>query len=478
MFLESASFLRTSVRRTSRRLGLRSEASGRFEKGVDPAGTVLAIERASQLLEQLGAARRVEGLLDVVARAVGPQRISAPVRYLRSLIGAPVADGEMVSLLRRLGIDADLDAQGAPEGARVVATVPTRRLDIEGAADLAEEIARSYGYDRIAPELPTLPVASTSLPPRRQAMLAIRKVLLGCGLNELVTFAYHGPTELDRLHLPPDHPWRKSIAIRNPMSEEQAQMRTSLVPNVLRVVEYNAGYGTTDVAGFEIGRVYLPKDLPLADLPDEPLRACLVIAGLAPSASGWDAGYREATFFDLKGAVELLLHHLGLEDSAEFRPGGLPFTHPGRTASVAVSGREMGWLGELHPAVAAEYGLRQRVYLAELDFSGLLELKGAGRTFAGLPRYPALDRDLALLLPAGVAAAVVERTLRSLAGPLLEELSLFDVYEGPQVAPGHRSLAFRLRFRAADRTLTDAEVDAVIAAVVAGVAEIGGKVRA
>ncbi len=476
MFLESANFLRTSVRRTSRRLGLRSEASGRFEKGVDPAGTVLAIERASQLLESIGAARRVDGVIDVVAKPGPPRQVSAAVGYLRSLIGLPVTPSEMVAVLERLGLGAQLREAAAPAEARIDVCVPTRRLDIEGPADLAEEIARGYGYDRIPAELPALPLTSTTLTPRRRSVLAVRRILLGCGLDEMVTFAYHGPSELDRLHLPAEHPWRRAIAVLNPMNEEQAQMRTSLVPNAMRVLAYNSGHGTTDIAAFEIGRVYLPASLPLADLPDEPFRVCLVMAGLAPSASGWEPGYRQAGFYDIKGVAELVLRHFGLE-TAEFRPARLPFMHPGRTASVVADGGELGWLGELHPDVAAEYDLRQRVYLAELDFTALLERQGPLRTFGGLPRFPAIDRDLALVLPVEVEASHVRQAVVAAGGALLEELSLFDVYEGQQVEAGHRSLAFRLRFRAPDRTLTDVEADSAIAAITAAAGEIGGRVR-
>ncbi|HCU69434.1 MAG TPA: phenylalanine--tRNA ligase subunit beta, partial [Desulfomicrobium sp.] len=279
MFLESANFLRTTVRRTSRRLGLRSEASGRFEKGVDPTGTVRAIERAAELLTQMGAARRVEGIIDVVAETHGPQLITAPVSYLRDLIGIPLDGKEMADLLGQIGITAWLadDPAGSDcSASSIIAEVPTRRLDVEGKADLAEEIARAYGYDRIKPELPTLAMPAASLPPRRQAVQRLRRALLGCGLDELVTFAYHSADEFDRLRLAADHPWRLAMPVLNPMSDEQALMRTSLVPNLLRVAALNAGHGVDGLRAFEVGRAYLPKALPLTELPDEPLRLAVL----------------------------------------------------------------------------------------------------------------------------------------------------------------------------------------------------------
>jgi phenylalanyl-tRNA synthetase beta chain len=486
VFLESANFLRTSVRRTSRRLGLRSEASGRFEKGVDPAGTVRAIERASELLIEIGAARRVDGVVDVVAAPRGPQRIVAPVSYLKSLIGAPIAATEMVDLLTGLGIAARLEPAGGPgqggvasveDALYVVADVPTRRLDIEGRADLAEEIARAYGYDRIEPKLPTLAMPAAALPPRRKAVLGLRRVLLGCGLDELVTFAYHGSQELDRLLLPGDHPWRLAMTVLNPMSDEQAQMRTSLIPNVLRVASFNAGYGIGGMRLFEIGRAYLPKALPLADLPAEPMRLALLLTGPTLGPAGWRAVRRDADFYDLKGVVQLALDHFGVAARADYQPASLPFLHPGRTAEVSVDGAVLGWLGELNPDVAAGFDLRQKVCVAELDFDAIVALAGGEKQYGGLPRFPATERDLALVVPAGLAAAKVVRAIEAAGGALLEDVGLFDVYEGQQVADGALGLAFRLRFRAPDRTLTDAAVDGVMAVVVKAVEAIGGRVR-
>jgi len=476
VFLESANFQRTSVRRTSRALGLRTEASMRFEKGIDPAVTVLAIERVSQLWAELGAARRIDGVLDEVARPVGPREITATADYLRTVTGMDLPAATMVDLLSRLGISAEVVA--VPDDGREAlrAVVPTRRLDVEGQADLAEEIARMYGYDRLEARLPVGRTPSAALPPRRRVSLAARAAMLGGGLDELVTFAYHAPGEFDRLLIPPDHPWRKAIPLLNPMSEEQGVMRTSLVPNLLRVASLNAGHGVDEMHGFEIGRVYSPAELPLRELPAEPLRCAIILSGATPGTANWRVKEREADFFVLKGYVESLLSVMRVR-GAQYTAVEVPYLHPGRAASVVVAGRVVGWLGELHPQVATEYDLRGRLCLAELDMEALIELASPPALFGGLPRYPALERDMAFLVPQDIPAAAVEEVIRQHGGELLEQVRLFDVYEGAQVQAGYRSLAYSLRLRSAQRTLTDEEADHTTQGIAAQLTGMGIQLR-
>jgi len=474
VFLESASFARTSVRRTSRRLGLRSEASSRFEKGFDPALTVRALERASELMSALGGGTRIEGVIDVVARPIAPLEIAAKVPYLRTLLGVDLAGGEMAALLERLGIGAKVVDDGATEA--IEAVVPTRRLDIEGPADIGEEIARAYGYDRLEVALPDGPMPAASLPKSRVAILRGQRPLLGAGLHEMVTFAYHSPAEFDRLRLPADHPWRRAIEIVNPMSDEQGVLRTSLVPNIVKVAGYNAGHGVLDQRLFEFGRVYLPSALPLHELPEEPWRCAILVMGRAEGAGGWQRPEPPADFYTLKGLVERLLDEMAIRGSA-FRPVELPLAHPGRTAALELAGERLGWLGELHPEVAEAYELPQRAYVAEIDWDKIMVNSAQPPVFAGLPRFPVLERDLAFVVPLGLPAADLMATIREAGGTLLEQVELFDVYEGQQVALGHRSLAFGLRLRAPDRTLTDDTADHICSQIVAAVAELGGHLR-
>lgn len=474
VFLESASFARTSVRRTSRRLGLRSEASSRFEKGLDPALTVRALERASELLAALGGGTRIEGVIDVVARPVAPLKVAAEVPYLRTLLGVDLDGAEMAALLERLGIGAEVVGDGATEV--IQAVVPTRRLDIEGRADLGEEIARAYGYDRIEAALPDGPMPAASLPASRVAVLRGQRPLLAAGLHEMVTFAYHSRAEFDRLRLPADHPWRRAIEIINPMSDEQGVLRTSLVPNLVKVASHNAGHGVLDQRLFEFGRVYLPSALPPKELPEEPLRCALLVMGRPEVAGGWQRPEPPADFYTLKGLVERLLDEMAIW-GASFRPVKLPLAHPGRTASIELAGEQLGWLGELHPEVAGAYDLPQRAYVAEIDWDKIMVNSTQPPVFGGLPRFPAVERDLALVVPRDLPAADVMAAVREAGGPLLEQVELFDVYEGQQIAPGQRSLAFGLRLRAPDRTLTDETADQVCGQVVAAVAKLGGHLR-
>ncbi|MDP2873479.1 MAG: phenylalanine--tRNA ligase subunit beta [Bacillota bacterium] len=480
VFLESAHFAPISVRRTSRRLGLRTEASIRFEKGVDPSGTVRAIERAAGLFSEIGAARRVSGVIDVVAAATTPMTVRVSTDYVRTLAGAPIAGAQMVSLLATLGLDASVEPGPAgPDGAgsTLRVEVPTRRSDIEGGADIVEEIARAYGYDRIEPALPSGGMPLTARPARRAATMAAGQVLRGYGLDELVTFSYHSAAEFDRLMLPPDHPWRLSIPLANPMTEDQARMRTSLVPNLLRVLGYNAGYGVTDLHAFEINRVYLPQSLPLTDLPSEPLRVAIVLTGTAPGAANWRGGDGPVDFYLLKGVIEGLAESMRL-DNLSFEPGTAAFTRRGRTATISCDDRALGWLGELTADAAAGYGLRPPVYLAELDFETMIELSGPYRVFRGLPRFPAVQRDLAFVVPDDLPAARVTRIIAEAGGETLTDLRLFDVYRGAQVGAGKRSLAFALTFRSPEQTLTDEQVDLTCAQIVGRMADAGGVLRA
>jgi len=473
VFLESAHFSPRAVRTTSRRLGLRTEASSRFEKGMDPSVTVLAIERVGALLGGIRAAQLVDGVIDVVAKASPLRRIAVPVEYARTLVGVRLKAAEMIGLLERIGIPAEVETGRADS---LLVTVPARRPDIDGKADICEEIARSYGYDRIPAELPRAEMPAASLSPGRRAILDAGAVLRGFGLSELLTFSYHPVAELDRLGLPGDHPWREAIPVVNPMSEEQALLRRSLIPNFLRVLSYNAGQGVLDLHGYEIGRVFVPASLPLDALPGEPLRLGLVMSGMLPGAESWREHGRPVDFHTVKGVVEGLAATM-LPANLSFERGTMPFTHPGRTAFVEAAGRRLGWIGELDSRTMEAYGLKGTVYLAELDYDALYALSGKGPGFSGLPRYPSVQRDLAFVVPQSVPAEEVRRLVAGAGGALLSDIRLFDVYQGRQVPPGCRSLAYALSFRSPDRTLTDAEVDGICAGIVEAVKSAGGVLR-
>ena len=470
VLLESANFHPVSVRRTARRLGLRTEASHRFEKGLDPNLAAVASLRAAQLMQELAGAQVLAGVVDVYPRPVAPRTVSCRPERIRSLLGTDLSDERIAAYLQSL----ELSVQR--EGERLLVTVPTFRPDIQQEADLAEEVARLYGYDRL-PE--ALPGGTSQVGGQRQPLPLldrVREVLVAMGLLECMTYSFVHPATADRLRWAQDDPRRQCIPLRNPLSEEYAVMRTSLVGGLLETAARNRSRGVRAVHLFEIGAVYLPKSLPLTELPDERRKVGILMMGPLPQEQ-WGGRVGEATFYHLKGAVERLLAALRL--AGAFAPSEDPTLHPGRQAVVMVGGQAAGVLGEVHPLVAEAYDLGEaRVYVAELDVHVLAAAAPAGVRYRPLPRFPAVDRDIALLVPKAVTAEAVTACIRGAAGEMLEDIVLFDVYEGPQVAAGHRSLAYALTLRAPDRTLTDEEANAIVTRVEEALArQLGVRLR-
>lgn len=474
ILLESAAFHNLTVRRTARRLGIASEAAARFEKWVDPEGCRLAADRACELLRELAGGVVRAGAVDVYPRPPAPRAITARPARINALLGTDLPAEAMADIFRRLGFDV---RPGRTPGELTV-VVPTRRPDVEGEADLAEEVARVHGYERVPVTLPRSPAAPAV--PRRERRLTeeVRQVCLAAGLHEVMTYSFLDPAAFDRLGLPADDPRRRAIPLANPLASDQGVLRTLLLPHLLEVAATNVRRQREDVGIFEIGRVYLAGSLPLRDLPEERLTlGALLLGRVGPG--GWWGAAPEADVFHLKGLAETILERLGVE-GARFRPAQPPAYHPGRTAEIAVADREapLGVVGELHPAVTEAYDLPGRAVALELDLAGLLERARPVRPYRPLPRFPAVARDLALLVPDGVPAERVRETLVRAAGPLLESARLFDLYTGPGVPPGWRSLAYALVYRAADRTLTDAEVEAAQERVRQALArELGARLR-
>lgn len=457
ILLEAAWFDPVSIRRTSRGLGLRTEASARFEKGIDPAGTLAASYRAAWLLERMGAARLVEGKWDVRARSFAPRRLSLRPARVRAVLGVDLGAEEIASCLRRLGFGVEVPARAPAEPWSV--TVPTRRGDVVGEVDLVEEVARVYGYERIPSTLPTGSPSAGRLTPRQRAVARAREALAAAGLAEAVTFSLLPPDAFDRLGLAGDDPRRRALTVRNPLSSEWSVLRTTLLPGLLACLAHNQARRVPRVGLFEVSAVYLPQELPPVRLPEEPLR--VAAAGYGPwSARHWRETSAETDYFYLKGVLEHLLERLGIR-RREFVPSREPYLHPGRQAGVTVGKCVLGVVGELHPRVARACELAGRVAVFELDFSALLELSLPVEKFRPLPRFPAVGRDVAFLLADQVPAARAEEVIRQHAGPYLESLELFDVYRGEGIPPGHRSLAYSLVYRSPEKTLTDREVDEI-----------------
>ncbi|MBO8142192.1 MAG: phenylalanine--tRNA ligase subunit beta [Firmicutes bacterium] len=456
VLLESAAFDPISVRRTARRLGMRTEASHRFEKGLDPNGVAWASARAAQLMRELAGGELLAGAVDVYPRPVAPRRVSCRPERVRRLLGADVEDRQIAAYWRALGFEVE-------EGDdRFSVTVPTFRPDIRQEADLVEEVARLFGYDRLPESVPGGLAGVGGRPRPLRLVDKVRDVLVAGGLYECVTYSFIHPATADRLRWPKDDPRRQAITLRNPLSEEQSVMRTSLWGGLLETAARNRARQVRSVHLFEIGAVYHPRE-DGDGLPHEPRKAGILMMGPLPER-GWARKAERATFYHLKGLVERILESLGL--AGEFAPASDPSLHPGRQAVLSVAGRPAGILGEAHPHVSAAYDLEgERIYLAELDMTALAGAVPNEIRHRPLPRYPAVERDLALVVPRTLPAAAVTSAIRRAGGPLLEDVVLFDVYEGPQVEPDHRSLAYSLTLRAPDRTLTDAEANRVVQAI-------------
>ncbi|HXF82832.1 MAG TPA: phenylalanine--tRNA ligase subunit beta [bacterium] len=454
VLLEAAAWHPAMIRRTSRRHGVRTESSARFERGVNIQGIPEVQDRAIALMQELAGGRVLRGVIDVYPHPLPARQVTLRWPQVARLLGMAVPEEEGLAILRSLGFV----VVRSEEGLQV--TVPPFRRDIERAEDLIEEVARHYGYERIPT---TLPVETTAQGARAPSLVAedrVREVLVRAGLVEALTVSLTNPAALNALRLPPDHPWRRMVALRNPMIEDHTHLRTSLLPGLLSAARANISRGVRDILLFEIGHVFAHEQDGVA----ERKRLGVLMTGQTLRGT-WNLPAEATTvsYFHLKGVLEALLAEHGLDGAFSAAPA--PYLHPGRAAEVAVGGEVLGMLGELHPEVAGAYDLPAGVYVAELDLQTLLRRARPTARFTPLPRFPAVRRDIALVLPQDVPGSRVEEVIRTAGGALLEAVELFDVYSGPPIPAGRRSLAYALAFRAPDRTLAAEEVEAALAAI-------------
>ncbi|MDN5348105.1 MAG: phenylalanyl-tRNA synthetase beta chain [Clostridia bacterium] len=448
VLIESAHFDGSSIRRTSRRLGLRSEASLRFERGVDIEGAALAADRAAQLMAQLSGGKVARGRLDCYACPRAKTVITLRPERLNELLGTDLTPGTIREYLERLHLKV--------EGERVLqVTVPSYRGDLTQEIDLVEEVARLYGYDAIPVTLPGSNTADEKETPRRRWEEAGREAAVACGLSEVITYSFINPKVFDWLRLPPDHPWRRVVKLQNPLREEQAVLRPSLLPGLLEVAARNANRKVLPVTIFEIGRVFKPGD---AELPEEPLCLSALVLGELPK--GWDWPPQVLDFYYLKGIVEEILERLRV-GNVRFEPASeYPFLHPGRAAFVLSGDTPLGFLGEIYPDVAAAYDLPARTCVFELDWDLAGQKAEIGATYRPLSRFPAVERDLAVVVDEEIPSVALEEVICAAGGEILSSCRLFDVYRGGQIPPNKKSMAYELVFQHPDRTLTDQEVNA------------------
>lgn len=455
VLLEAASWNPAMIRRTSRRLGVRTESSARFERGIDTAGIPPVQTRAIRLMQELAGGRVLRGMIDRYPEPV-PAR-SAELRWSRvaRLLGLEIPQTEGLAILRSLGFEV------ASQGDVVRVTVPSHRRDVEREEDLIEEVARHYGYDRIPSTMPVEIMGQGMRAASLDAEDAVRDALVRAGLVEALTLSLTNPAALETLRLPADHPWRQMAALSNPMVEEHSHLRTTLLPALVNVARVNVSRDVADIQIFELGRTFHPEDGRVV----ERRRLALLMTGRTQQGT-WNLppGSVTATYYHLKGVVEGLLDELHVGGGAiVVHPS--PWLHPGRAAQLTVRGEAVGTLGELHPEVAAAHDLPSGVYVAEIDLDALLAHAVLTPQFAALPRYPSVRRDVALVLPDSVPASAVDAVIRDVGGPLLESVALFDVYTGPPIPAGQRNLAYALSFRSLDRTLTADEVEEAVETV-------------
>ena len=463
VMLEAASFHGPSIRRTSRSLGLRSEASGRFERGVDTIKTHNALNRAAYLLEQMGACETVAGIVEAYPEEIKPAVIKVTPEVISGRIGISISKEEMVKTLTALEFGVE------EEGDALVITAPSWRNDVTCNADISEEIARIHGLDHIESHMPVLGMAQGRQFVVEDVKDSIQDYMVAVGMNEVMTYSFINQSAFDKLQLAADDSRRNAIELLNPITDEFRVMRTTMAPSVLNAAAYNLARQHNKVAIFEVGRVYLPKELPLKEQATEKSMLCAVISGKCNDLN-WCTCRDNVDFYDMKGVVEGLMAKLMLNDY-KLVHYAVPYLHPGKSCAVEVDGKIIGWFGELHPLAQEAFGLPQEAYILEMEVEPLVAAAIAVPKYKHLAKYPSMSRDIAVVVPLEVTNAELEAVIREHAGELLIGVKVFDIYTGKQVAEGCKSMAFNLTYQAADRTLTDAEVDASMKTVIAKVAE-------
>ncbi|MBQ6830786.1 MAG: phenylalanine--tRNA ligase subunit beta [Clostridia bacterium] len=454
LLFECAKFRRDSVRRTARTLGMRTESSARFEKGVDTRGTEYAMNRALQLIDELDAGDIIDGVIDCHEELPTDRVLRVKADAITALLGVEIPTDTMVDILNRLEIVT------VREGDELVCTVPSFRDDIEGRADLAEEVMRIYGYDHIVATPMNGSIIRGKKLPERVHTDTLKATLIAQGMREISTYSFISAKAADSLRLADDDARREAVTLLNPLGEEYSTMRTQLVSSMLTVLATNYNRKNTAVRFFEVSKLFVPKALPLTEQPEE-----------IPALSLGLYGDTE-DFFTLKGIVETMMQRFAVR--AEYVRSEEPFLHPGRQAAIVVNGNVIGTFGEVHPDVAEEYGLGVRTYVAQLTTAALFAaLANTHTLYKPLPRFPAVERDLALLCDEALPVAEIEKIIRRAGGQLLESVKLFDVYQGAQIAAGKKSVAFSLYFRGKDATLSDADIDPVLANIFKKLSENG-----
>ncbi len=457
VLFEAACFDGTNIRLSSKRIGMSTDASAKFVKGLDPNNAIEAINRACQLIEELGCGEVVDGVVDIYPNPVSDKVLPfEPERY-NALLGTDIDETFMLDVFKRLGLTYN-------EADRTL-TVPSFRQDLNCMADMAEEVARFYGYDQVPTTLPHGEATLGKKPYNQMIEDMCRDIAEQNGFSGGMSYSFESPKVYDKLLLPEDSLYRKAIVISNPLGEDYSIMRTISLNGVISSLATNYNRRNKNTRLYELGNVYLPKALPLTELPQERMKMTFGM-------------YGEGDFFNLKGVLEEVFEKFGLGDSITFEPAAVhPFLHPGRQATMKKGKLELGFIGQLHPEVVENYNMKGEVYVAVLDMPTLTMLAKFDRKYEGIAKFPATTRDLSMVMDKSIFVGQVEAVLKKCGGKLLEKVELFDVYEGAQVGEGKKSVAFSLAFRDKEKTLSDTEVNPIIDKMIAELKKLGIELR-
>lgn len=458
MLFEAACFDGTNIRLSSKRVGLRTDASGKFEKGLDPNNAIDAINRACQLIDELGAGEVVGGVVDIYDDVNEPSRVKFEPDRINKLLGTDISKEEMLKYFEKIELAYDEAAN------EIIA--PTFRQDIHCMADLAEEVARFYGYDKIPSTLPNGEATTGKLSYKLRIEAIARDIAEFCGFSQGMTYSFESPKVFDKLLIPQDSNMRKTVAISNPLGEDFSIMRTTSLNGMLTSLSTNYNRRNKAVKLYELGNIYIPKEVPVTELPEERMQFTLGM-------------YGDGDFFTMKGVVEEFLEKVGMNDLVKYdKDADKPFLHPGRQANIIYKDTVIGYLGEVHPQAADNYAIGERAYVAVIDMPAIYEQTTFERKYEGIAKYPAMTRDISMVMSKNILVGQVEEVIRKKGGKLLESYKLFDIYEGSQIKSGYKSVAYSITFRAKDRTLADNEVQEIMDKILRALGEMGIELRA
>ena len=457
ILFEAACFDGTNIRLSGKKLGMRTDAQSKFEKGLDPNNASAAIDRACQLIEVLGCGEVVGGMVDVYGKVKEPHEIPFQPERINHLLGTDLSAEQMLDYFKSLELEYDAD--------RNVMIIPTFRQDLLGTADLAEEVARFYGYSNIPSTLPSGESTSGKVSFKHRVEDVAKETAEFCGFSEGMTFSFESPKVFDKLRLDADDPLRQAITIANPQGEDYSIMKTTPLNGMLVSLARNFNRRNKDVKLYEMAKIYLPKSLPLTEYADERVQFTLGF-------------YGEGDFFTMKGVVEEFLERAGMHDIVDYDPNaGKNFLHPGRQANIIYQGKVIGYMGEVHPEVCENYDMKTRAYIAVLDMPVITEMATFDRHFKGIAKHPAVNRDISMVVKKDILVGQIEKVIREKGGHHLESYHLFDIYEGSQIKPGYKSVAYSITFRANDRTLEEKDITAAMDKIIAGLEDLGIELR-